>query len=129
MKQTKTFISQQMGIYAQDEAEEEDEGIAPEDVEFNMIAAAGGQPNGISAEERKMIEMAIRESEHQERQARQAQRASHQQPPQNHKKQPQQMELQEESEVKDGDVAKAKKKNKQSKKVNKKDGNNCCTIF
>jgi hypothetical protein len=60
---TKAMINEQMGIYT--EEEEDDEGIDPADVEFQMLA---GQmdPNAISPEERKMIEQALRESQPQE---------------------------------------------------------------
>ena len=56
----KEMIAQQLGIFT-----EEEEQVDPEDVNFNMLA---GQmdPNAISAEERKMIEEAIRNSEAQE---------------------------------------------------------------
>jgi uncharacterized protein YkuJ len=59
---TKAMISHELKIYTE---EDEYDGVAPEDVEFNMIA---GQMNNdaISAEERKMIEQAMRASQAQE---------------------------------------------------------------
>jgi hypothetical protein len=59
---TKAMISNELGLYTE---EDEYDGVAPEDVEFNMIA---GQMNNdaFTEEERKMIEKAVRESQAQE---------------------------------------------------------------
>lgn len=130
IRQTRAFIGQQIGALADEEDMEVDDAVAPEDVEFNLLA---GQvdPNVISEEERKMIEKAIRDSEMQERQVRQSQQQMQHQPGQHQQartQNPTQTHKEEASLNDAGDKGK-KSKNKKQKKVDKKDGNNCCVIF
>ena len=47
-------------------------GVSPDDVEFNLLAGNQFDPNLISDEERKMIEQALRESEQQEHAVRES---------------------------------------------------------
>lgn len=130
---TKAMINEQMGIYT--EEEEEDEGIDPADVEFQMLA---GQmdPNAISPEERKMIEQALRESNAQEA-PRQVQRQVHNNVHHavnsaniHQQQQRQNPEVRDEEIINNSELRNGREKQvKMQKKVDKKDGNQCCTIF
>ena len=87
VQKTFGFISSQMNMFQEEEGEEDEnhqasapnEGIASEDVQFNLLAGNRGgiafDPNVISTEERKMIEQALRDSEQQEREAYKARQA------------------------------------------------------
>jgi hypothetical protein len=135
VRKTKAMISEQLGVVIQTESDEQ---VAPEDVEFNMLA---GQmdPNAISADERKMIEQALRESQHQEMQARQNARQQVNQvrnPAQdvhavNRAQLRQQQQRQMQQEPPDESEVSGEGRRKKAKKQKKvgKEGNQCCTIF
>lgn len=90
VQKTFNFISAQMGMFQEEEDEGDEEypqesapndRIDPNDVQFNLLAGNQRQgiafdPNVISAEERKMIEQALRDSEQQERQLQRARQAA-----------------------------------------------------
>lgn len=99
VERTFNFIGQQMNMYGEDggivesepineeHEEAEEHRVAPEDVQFNLLAGNQFDPNLISHEERKMIEQALRESAHAEREMYENQRAQihhRQHPPAQH---------------------------------------------
>lgn len=139
VRNTYALISEQLGIEVVDEDEggnnnQNREGIAPEDVEFNMLAGNQVDNNHITDEERKMIEQAIRESEQQERAARGDRRADRNANPASQRAQaPSQQRHERPSQGQEdagSETNSARKGGKKTaKKVDKKDGNNCCAIF
>jgi len=128
MKKTKLMINQQLGIYT----EEAEEGVDPNDVEFQLLA---GQmdPNIISEEERKMINQALHDSQPQEDQRVQHiprnmhavnQAQINQQANIENQKQQMEQNLPEEEEV-GSEINKKRMKIKKAKKMNQKDANKC----
>lgn len=135
VNKAKIMINQQLGLYT--EEEEEEEGIDMNEVEFDLLA---GQidPNAISEEERKMIEQALRGSQSQEHQVAQQvqqmprhmhavnQAQINQQLQIEQQKEQMQQNLPDEEELGSELNERNRRKNaKRLKKVNKKDGNRC----
>lgn len=134
VNKAKIMINQQLGLYT--EEEEEEEGIDMNEVEFDLLA---GQidPNAISEEERKMIEQALRGSQSQEHQVAQQvqqmprhmhavnQAQINKQSQIEQQKEQMQQNLPDEEEL-GSELNESRRKNaKRLKKVNKKDGNRC----
>ena len=130
IQKTKLMINQQMGFFT----EENDEGIDPNEVEFNLLA---GQidPNAISEDERKMIEKAIRESESQDNQMRQQAQPVQQVAGNIHAVNQAQINKMPQLinknilDKKEDDQNEKKKNAKRLKEMKKKDANKCCIIF